>query len=227
MGTMPTTIARPVRPLNPEQRQLVADNLGLAGYAARRFIAYYPEAARAIGGWDELLANAHVGLCRAAMAFDAGRGVRFATYGPIYIFRHLQHVGDDAGHIRIPRHITGEARAELVRKLQPRSLETLLSEPAGSEQEPADREDETLTAERAALHRAVRMLDRRHRRVLLLRRRGLTLRAIAGKLGGLTRERARQLLAEAIEQVRDELRRQGWDVPAQKETPPARANGVG
>jgi RNA polymerase sigma factor (sigma-70 family) len=59
------------------QRQLVADNIGLAGWAAHRVWPF----CRELTTFEDVFQAATFGLMRAAQLFDPSRGVKFATYG--------------------------------------------------------------------------------------------------------------------------------------------------
>jgi RNA polymerase sigma factor (sigma-70 family) len=195
----------------------VEQNIRLAGFAASRFRSCFPHQAAQIGGWDDLFQYACVALAQAALAYDADRGYPFPSYATRYIFHRLQSIANLSGHIRIPEYHTGEARAALVKRLSPHSLDR--------EPERAMPEDLTMAQERAALARAVRRLARRHARVLLMRRRGKALAEIAERLGGLSRQRAHRLLIEAIEEVRTELRKAGWEILPQTKKPRSKRRG--
>lgn len=64
--------------LTDEQRQRVADNLGLVGWVLRRRGTPTDE-------WDDSFTDGVIGLCRAAQLFEPERGFAFSTYAMNWI----------------------------------------------------------------------------------------------------------------------------------------------
>jgi RNA polymerase sigma factor (sigma-70 family) len=69
--------------LTREQQQLVVDNQGLARQFARRATAN-----SVVLDFDDAVGWGNIGLCEAAMRFDASRGLEFSTYAMWWI-RHF------------------------------------------------------------------------------------------------------------------------------------------
>lgn len=191
-------------PLTDAQRQLVGDNMGLAGKAADRFQRAYPTPARAVGDFEELVQIALVGIIRAAQLYDPAKA-RFSTYAVTCAFYSLCRAAKRTTLIAIPQQITGDERTALVERLSPVSLDVAIE----IDREPEARPAEDLSDERAAFHRALSSLPARHRRILRLLSRGLS-RAAIGRRMGYSRERIGQLEAEAVQLVRGLLESEGW-----------------
>lgn len=62
--------------MTDSQRWLVEENVGLVGLAIRRVLRFYPAAIDA----DDLYQIGCVGLCKAAMGYEADSGFCFSTY---------------------------------------------------------------------------------------------------------------------------------------------------
>lgn len=169
------------RQLTEEQRELVASNLGLAGAAAKRFL-------RHPGDFDDLVGDACIGLCRAAMSFDESRG-EFPAHGFPGATKQLcerirrQTTAKRAGDSRVTR-MTTEALAEMV---------------ASPEHDPFA--DEDRIARSKAVRRAVARLRPRHREVIEAQLRGESLATIA-EANGVSREAVRAVAERAREHLR-------------------------
>lgn len=76
-------------PLTPAQRQMVADNLGLCGWAVNRWCRNLP-----IDGngytQEDAFQDAVFGLARAAQLFDPSKGFTFATYAARWMQKSMQ-----------------------------------------------------------------------------------------------------------------------------------------
>ncbi|WP_437719457.1 sigma-70 family RNA polymerase sigma factor [Sorangium sp. So ce448] len=77
-----------------------------------RFATRYPRAGLSL---HDLIQEGNIGLLRAADKFDAGRGVRFATYAAWWIKQQMARaISDQAQTIRVPVHMV-ESRRKLLR----------------------------------------------------------------------------------------------------------------
>ena len=75
----------PQSALTKEQRKLIEDNMGLAGWAAKRYSNL-----QNIGvAYDDIAQEARLGLVRAAAAFDPTRGIPFGSFAARIIINQL------------------------------------------------------------------------------------------------------------------------------------------
>lgn len=68
-------VAKPTRPLTPDQQQLILANLHVARIVASNAARY-----RTKQRFDDCLASAQYGLCLAAQGFRPDGGAKFSTY---------------------------------------------------------------------------------------------------------------------------------------------------
>jgi RNA polymerase sigma factor (sigma-70 family) len=205
-GSGITAGARPVR--SPEERdRLVCANLGLAHYAAGRFLARWPALARAIGDFEDLVSVAHVGLVKAARHYDPARGVKFSTYAHAAMLGELRREALSADLVRVPERLRGAERAAARRRCACVSLSALKGQ-EGADYEPSCEPDPAAGLQAAELRaRVARELDKLPPRLAVvcrerfLRDPPLSLQEV-GALLGVTRERARVLEARAKELLR-------------------------
>lgn len=206
------------------RRAAAGDREALSGL----FEAHFPLAVRTAMAQEgrglpleDLIGEACVGLVEAVSRFDTRRGTRFMTYAIWWIRRRVvQAIAHQARNVRIPRHEwTAAARSpEGAAALHPRELslseastgagERPLAEllPASTEplEESIERDDQA-----RVLRRALDALTPRQRWILE-RRFGLdrpeesTLQALADELG-LSKERVRQVEAQALARLRGSL----------------------
>lgn len=173
------------------RESLVLHNLRLVASLARKF------AARGVVGFDDLFQHGCAGLCKAVDKFDPGRGFRFSTYATWWIKDALHRACYNEAHtVRIPIHIQRNAPPEAWHSV-----------PLEVADVPDDANDPAGLASAAAVRRLVDQLPERLRTVIT-RRYGLDGRApamldeVGAELGGLSRERVRQLQAEGLAALR-------------------------
>jgi RNA polymerase sigma factor (sigma-70 family) len=166
------------RRLDAASQDLVSANLGLAGWFAHRYRGCGIEP-------EELYSLACLGLCRAALAWQPGRGCKFGTFASTAI---VQDILNELKH----RHRKCRWRADYHAPLNPEAPGLAVRDP-----EPIDIETEALWA-------AIRRLPAREQAVITARLEGRLHREIALDVGlgknrvGLIEQRARTLLRERL-----------------------------
>jgi RNA polymerase sigma factor (sigma-70 family) len=204
------TKSMPTRPLSDAQRELVANNLGLAGAVAR-----------ACGkgshlDFEERCSAAFLGLCQAAQSFDSDKS-RFSTYGMIGARTAIRMAIHDSYIVSIgfdqnrsimngiePQGLIStriRKQAELATRVRKLPFDGARLPDRDRPTEPERAEDEELCAS------LLQRLDWRHR--LVIRQcvmRGRKLREAASMLGVST-ERARQLRNEGLAILREFMER--------------------
>lgn len=85
--TQNTNVVEPIRP---------EEHLGLARLCARRFVGRGMEE-------EELMREATLALCAAAVRFDASRGVKFSTYAVPCVLHDLKRACERALPMHVPR----------------------------------------------------------------------------------------------------------------------------
>jgi len=80
----------------PAQTVAVEENLGLVHACAHRLRGRGIE-------YDDLFSAGCIGLCKAAGAFDAGRGVCFSTYAVPVILGEMRRLFRDGGTVKVSR----------------------------------------------------------------------------------------------------------------------------
>lgn len=203
---------KPGRPLRAEE------HLGLVRQVVKRY-------RWAVGpglGEDDLWQAGAMGVMRAVETFDPSRGFAFSTYASQWIRHFVQRAIENQRRVvRVPVHRQTSARriGEPIPAVA-LSLDAPIHQDADAgcwldqltaEPEPGDEPAERIATEqrRAALTRALAQLPERSRWVLLARYcDDMTLKEISEPLG-LSRERVRQLVLIALEQLRDALASQG------------------
>lgn len=208
---MPGPVAK-TRRLTAVQRDKAEENLGLARKAAGEVAK---ELRNRMGGDEDAVHEAVLGVCNAARLFDPGRKLKFSTYAFVAAKRAVYKAANTAGVVRVPDRSGGGRRAEkfaeedrrargvvsLDRLIRPRRAE------GGGEPftlEVAERRAAPPAADYGDLELALGRLSREDRD--LLERRywgGQTLLELAA--GRYTKERARQKLKRAHERLRAEL----------------------
>lgn len=185
-----------------DRERLVAANLRFVVSVARRY--------RHRGlPMEDLVAEGNVGLLRAAERYDADRGVRFVTYAAWWVRRSILaalarsrrqggRVGGGPGSRRPRRHVSFEAAG---RPGSRPPAEVIADERSEHPDRPVHREEL-----RRAVGAGLAFLPEREARVLRLYygldgRPALGLAEVGRELG-VSRERARQLKARGLEQLR-------------------------
>jgi RNA polymerase primary sigma factor len=161
--------------------------------------------------WGDLFQAGFFGLIRAAEKFDANRGCRFSTYAIPWVRHHVRRAAmNQARTVRIPIWIQERRRAGARRfpiaatPLHPEDADSLvrIELVAGD----ADPLTEFEAAERRrVVERAINQLPERLRGVLRSRFWHSETLADIGRRLGVSRERARQLEAEALILLRQHL----------------------
>ena len=183
---------------------LVRANLRLVVRIARGY-------ARRGGSLPDLIAEGNLGLMRAADSFDpTSHDTRFSTYASYWVKqavkRHMQY--DRVVHI--PAYLQGKAGAGHKHAAFAEAAKTVYGfgdhDEPGTVAEPAAAADDSREiAERAeVVRRALARLDDRSREVVLRRLDGETLKSIGAGMGR-TRERVRQIEADAHARLRELL----------------------
>jgi RNA polymerase sigma factor (sigma-70 family) len=167
------------------RNRIVQANLRLVVALARKFTA-------GVHSLDDLISEGHLPLIRAVELFDISRGNRFSTYATWAVRNHLaRHVG------------TAKKRGEVVG----------YADGAFFESAPDDHEDDsaghaTIHRQRTLMSELLPRLSQRDQHVVEARfglndqDRSHSLSEIAGELG-LSKERVRQLVLQAVERLRD------------------------
>jgi RNA polymerase sigma factor (sigma-70 family) len=205
------------RPLTAAQRQKIADNLGLV-WEVVLFMKHserYRETIQRLGGVEDAVQEGVVAMAHAVRNYDPTRGARFGTYAWNCIFRYVLNRAQTAGVIHTPQHAHWRKAKPAVAEARdracfPRQLSALaLDDDGGREfclpqlarlpEEPPDYfERDALRAALAGLPRRVGHAVRRYYLD------GLTLGKVGAELG-VTRERVRQILAEALAELRNTM----------------------
>lgn len=190
--------------LTDEQRAMVERNIPLAFAAMGRAEAGFNLDV------DDRRQTAIMGVIKAALGFDASRGVKFATYASHAVYRHLVRTSCEDGVIRTvhrsnkrttPETIEARVRAKAIVTLPPDEIGLVSREPDPM----AGEDDDAGHDERCEwLREAFARLDDREQFILRHRYMGdekMTLEAIGRELG-VTKERVRQLETKAIRSLR-------------------------
>lgn len=210
----------------------VEDHLGLAKFIACRYRV------AGITGLDleDLVQEAVLGLLRARESFDPELG-SWGSYGGMWANQHVgRYIANHGSAVRVPVYLQQRRRAEgRPGRAQCASLDACSGHRHGTigidegrtlldfipapqpENDTGDLPDTTLDQ----LIEQTPTLSEREARVLRLRARDMTLKEIGGELGGLSRERIRQIESSAIAKVRQA---QGIEVDAKAAVPRRRAS---
>lgn len=194
-------------------RQLRAeDHVGLVVSIAKR---HKGKADRFGIDFEELMQEGMIGVIDALKRFDVNRGVKFSTYASWWIHHHIaRHIENHAYAIRMPVKVfqtkarAGELppRPVSLDKTLPDGVQTvndlLVDQESESPEEYVARKEEKET-----LWAAIEKLEPRERAILKMRYRlEMTLEEVGSRLGHLSRERIRQIEADALKQLRQYLK---------------------
>jgi RNA polymerase sigma factor (sigma-70 family) len=179
--------------LTARGQSLVAENAGLAGAVAKRYAARF--GVRDYHTYQDLCSETLLGLCIAATTFDESRA-KFSTHGTWGAIgrasQHLRRRPQDAQRgFEEGIDGCGEAIADVAA--------------APADDDALDAADDPRVKRLLA---AIERLPDRHREALRLHLQGVTLSEIGASFG-VTKERARQLVARAKEMVFRALRAGG------------------
>jgi RNA polymerase sigma factor (sigma-70 family) len=187
-----------------DRNALVVANLQLVPWVLSRFFASL------LGSGDEedLLQEGRLGLLRAAELYDPARGCTFSTYATFWVRQAIHRAIEHSGFIRLPNHVKGTERAELLRQLTPASIDALQGDidrhgsfqPPDPDQGPRERAEGTDVAR--AVRKALRRLPALYRRAVRLRvMEGRDLREIEADMR-ISKERVRQLVHRGLARLR-------------------------
>lgn len=191
----------------PDRDELILRNTGLAYAAARRLWATDP-VTRRLGSREDAEQEALRVLVIAADKFDPSRGCKFSTFATTMILQRVRVAAMDTGVIRIPPYLMGKGAEKKGREKRAAKASAAFNcLPLPEDLGPPARDAEE-TADPELLHRLRLVwssLHPRHARVLSLRfgvgGEPKPLAAIGARLG-VSKERVRQLEAEAIKKLR-------------------------
>lgn len=158
------------------------------------------------GELEDYRSAAQVGLWDAAVRFDPTKGVQFGTFAGWYLLKHLRphahrdaaggfHVPDSHGFVRLDPLAFGAAGGEDDRDYAGTIPDHRAADPR---EEPPDAGDVWAAV--------ARVLAGRPREIAVLEaiyRDGLTLRQAGERIGGVSRERVRQIEVRALGRLRD------------------------
>lgn len=177
--------------LTKAQWRMVADNMGLV-HSMLRKRGYHEDSAQ----FEEVYAGAFSGLCRAAIGFDHGRGVKFSTYACRAILNSIVHMKH---RIRPTRSLDYRGFGN-----EGRSTSSMVATP--DSRASAAENDELVSSllvgltDRERFVIAARVLDH------------LKLDQIGAMLD-VTRERVRQIQEKALAKLRERAEQMGIEVP--------------
>lgn len=208
--------AIPATPLSPAQRALVAANLGLASYVARKYAVAFCAAHGHTRHYHtyqeqyfrELIDACWVGLCLAARRYDPERGAKFSTVAVFWIRSQAFRAAQDAELRSGTNKTTRRERLKLFSELAGSGLHHGDSDTfdvwdsRSADDDPPDPEPSAELL--ALLHLVLKPRQVEFVRDHVLR--GLTLQEIGDK-HGISRERVRQVVERALGVLRESRRR--------------------
>lgn len=214
MSTVGAAFAPPPKRTGPRRRpalrsqaeawQLALENRGLAFAYVRRLQHARPDVIAAIGGPDDALQVAALGLFAGCERWDESRGVQLSTYCWRSMSAAVGRAYRGSDFIRVPEYHHGEARAELRRQTAVASLNRRMSDRRGDLEpacEDADLDADLLKRQRA-VRAAVRNLPEQERLVVRLYYLATwTLEEIADRME-LSKQRVHQILQSGLERLR-------------------------
>jgi len=197
--------------INPTQ------HLGLVHHTARKFLAWCKGALE----YEDLIQAGSIGLLKAADKFDESRGIAFSTYASYWVWQSILREAQNHGrNIRIPCNMHERYRRDGI-PLPPPTLsldaplthadgeDRTILDTIGVDDDPVEAIHQSEIAEN--VQALLNTLSPRLRFVVQERfgRHEATLSEVAEKLGGRTRERARQCEAKALKNLARADRRMG------------------
>ena len=199
---------------------------------AAGWIMQYHQAARFVG-FDDALQEARLIALDAYSLYDQDRGVKFSTYLTHIMRGKLRSWVRVQGLIRVPSYVQDNRQgrekpgaikyarfARAAAMVQQPPLDRLQLEDRDDDAWAGSVEDELPDEQMPVIAAAIASLDRRHRVVIEMQfgfgrwqwatvptnsRYRSTLEEVGRELGGITKERVRQLQAEALEILREKL----------------------
>lgn len=206
-------------PLTEEQRQLFDRNTSLAYWAARRLERRYVDVRRL--GRDDADQAALLGLLLAVRRFDPSRGVRFSTYAIHGCRQCVLRAAVHAWPVTLPGAYLsrGHQYHEWIAAVRRRSSIAATDDSLGHSQHTADSRSRfqsgdvidpaSLAPDGSLPADLLRHLPTRYRRLVELRfGEGLTLGEVGRRMGGICKERVRQVERRALALLRDVLDRE-------------------
>ncbi|MFC1732435.1 RNA polymerase sigma factor RpoD/SigA [candidate division KSB1 bacterium] len=109
------------RPLTSKEQKMVADNMGLVGYIAKRYLNFGLD-------YEDLIQEGAIGLSRAVQKFDESRGFKLSTYAHWWIRQAISRaITNQAKPIRIP--INAQRAIRKLHRAQEKLVQELGREP--------------------------------------------------------------------------------------------------
>lgn len=181
--------------LTAEQKALVEGCIGLAYQVARNWYKRVSGAGLRVDP-DEFVAVCYEAMCRAARTFRPELGFRFTTHATAAMhFQCVEHSDFLRGYRKGWRNRNTELRKRGRETEAPQGMSFGLARLAYTWAAPGDDGEREEARERAGL--VLERMDEKVRGAVMLRARGALLRTVAEDLGGVSRERARQVCTEA------------------------------
>lgn len=211
---------KPPEQLTVRQKYLIHKWQYLPVWIIARMARVNPVVRRiSIADYDLLLDAGTLGLLKAARGFRPERGYKFSTYATSAIRRNIMiSIMSPFAAVSIPTNAWGvESTCQFAERA---TVSKSLSHSMGKDPSVTHREFiDTLIApeiipfpadEAERVHNAIKRLPSRMQKIIELRFwKGMTLEQIGVEANGVGKERARQLLAQAIEKLRILLKQKG------------------
>lgn len=197
----------------------ITPHIPLVRWVANRYVRH---AARFRIERDDLVNVGTLGLIRAGKKFDPELGYAFSTYAAVWIRSFIQRYLDDhARLVRIPVHVVGDAEKRAA--LPPERVvwldgfdDDVVGKADGGADEALERRDVERLIDSIKSERTRRMVRLRYFQECSLKQIGAEF--------GVSRERARQLVARGLEEMRANATRRPTP-PLKKEEPSAQLQG--
>jgi RNA polymerase sigma factor (sigma-70 family) len=148
------------------------------------------------------------GLIRAAELWDEARGVLFKTYAFRSVWAAMTRASLDQGIIHVPQHASRSDTPEAMREsalqaLAVTSIDRVSLESQLIDRRPAPGEAAQTSEDAERVRSLLSTLPARTRRAIKLKYfQGLTLAEVGQRIGGVSKERARQLIDGGLKAVR-------------------------